>query len=117
MLFVSYRTTLDCNTRIEHWNEPPLDFYNKPSQWKKISDILVPYLSLGGKESLVSDIPAGDGNVANLFFYGDGSLEHPEVVCTVRLAIGFKQMVCTVATCYWFLALLWFYKTRSFLSL
>jgi hypothetical protein len=32
-------------------------------------------------------------------------------------SIGFKQMVCTVATCYWFLALLWFYKTRSFLSL
>jgi len=31
-------------------------------------------------------------------------------------SIGFKQMVCTVATCYWFLALLWFYKTRSFLS-
>jgi hypothetical protein len=25
-------------------------------------------------------------------------------------SIGFKQMVCTVATCYWFLALLWFYK-------
>jgi hypothetical protein len=38
------------------------------------------------------------------------------VVCTFRLAIGFKQMLCTVATCYWFLALLWFYKTRSFLS-
>jgi hypothetical protein len=32
-------------------------------------------------------------------------------------SIGFKQMVCTVATCYWFLALLWFYETRSFLSL
>ncbi len=32
-------------------------------------------------------------------------------------SIGFKQMVCTVATCYCFLALLWFYKTRSFLSL
>ncbi len=32
-------------------------------------------------------------------------------------SIGFKQMVCTVATCYWFLVLLWFYKTRSFLSL
>ena len=32
-------------------------------------------------------------------------------------SIGFKQMVCTVATCYWILALLWFYKTRSFLSL
>jgi hypothetical protein len=31
-------------------------------------------------------------------------------------SIGFKQMVCTVATCYWFLALLWFFKTRSFLS-
>jgi hypothetical protein len=26
-------------------------------------------------------------------------------------SIGFKQMVCTVSTCYWFLALLWFYKT------
>ncbi len=43
-------------------------------------------------------------------------LKYPEVVCTDRLAIGFKQMLCTVATCYWFLALLWFYKTRSFLS-
>jgi hypothetical protein len=32
-------------------------------------------------------------------------------------SIGFKQMVCTVTTCYWFLALLWFYKTRSFLSI
>ncbi len=32
-------------------------------------------------------------------------------------SIGFKQMVCTVATCYWFLVLLWFYKTQSFLSL
>jgi hypothetical protein len=32
-------------------------------------------------------------------------------------SIGSKQMVCTVATCYWFLTLLWFYKTRSFLSL
>jgi hypothetical protein len=32
-------------------------------------------------------------------------------------SIGFKQMVCTVATCYWFLALLWFNKTRSFLFL
>ncbi len=31
-------------------------------------------------------------------------------------SIGFKQMVCTVATCYWYLALLWFYKTWSFLS-
>jgi hypothetical protein len=38
------------------------------------------------------------------------------VVCTVMLAIGFMQMLCTVATCFWFLALLWFYKTRSFLS-
>jgi hypothetical protein len=36
--------------------------------------------------------------------------------CTVRLASGFKQMLCTVATCYWFLTLLWFYKTRSILS-
>ncbi len=35
--------------------------------------------------------------------------QNAEVVCTVRLAIGFKQMVCTVTTCYWFLALLWFY--------
>jgi hypothetical protein len=41
----------------------------------------------------------------------------PEVVCTLHsqasywFSIGFKQMVCTVATCYWFLALLWFYKT------
>ncbi len=33
------------------------------------------------------------------------------------VSIGFKQMVCTVATCYWFLAPLWFSKTRSFLSL
>ncbi len=32
-------------------------------------------------------------------------------------SIGFKQKVCTVATCYWFLVLLWFYKTQSFLSL
>jgi hypothetical protein len=33
------------------------------------------------------------------------------------VSIGFKQMVCTVSTCNWFLALLWFYKTQSFLSL
>ncbi len=32
-------------------------------------------------------------------------------------SIGFKKMVCTGATCYWFLALIWFYKTRGFLSL
>ncbi len=44
------------------------------------------------------------------------SSSRPELVGTVRLAIGFKQMLCTVVTCYWFLALLWFYKTRSFLS-
>jgi hypothetical protein len=30
--------------------------------------------------------------------------------------IGFKQMVCTVATYYWFLALLWFFEAQSFLS-
>jgi hypothetical protein len=26
----------------------------------------------------------------------------PEVACTVRLAIGFKQMLFIFATCYWF---------------
>ncbi len=33
------------------------------------------------------------------------------------LSIGFKQMVCTVATCYWFLVLLWFYKPEAFFPL
>jgi hypothetical protein len=32
-------------------------------------------------------------------------------------SIGFKQMVCTVATCYWFLALLWFTKPEAFFPL
>ena len=35
----------------------------------------------------------------------------------ISLSIGFRQMLCTVASCYWFYQLLWFYKTNRFLSL
>ncbi len=42
---------------------------------------------------------------------------YPEVVCTVRLAIGFKQMVCTVATCYWFQRCFGFTKPEAFFPL
>ncbi len=31
-------------------------------------------------------------------------------------AIGFMQLLFTVAPCYWFLALLWFFNTQCFLS-
>jgi hypothetical protein len=44
------------------------------------------YLNFGFKLSVIDII------------YGKG----PEVVCTVRLAIGFKQMLFIFATCYWF---------------
>jgi hypothetical protein len=34
----------------------------------------------------------------------------------VRLAIGFQQILCIVATCYWFLALLCFLKPETFIG-
>jgi hypothetical protein len=59
-------------------------------------------------------LPSGCETIATVFRYGEF------LHCQrwyAQFSIGFRQMVCTVATWYWFLALLWFYKTRSFLSL
>jgi len=55
-------------------------------------------LSLGGnndvihklflpRESLVSDIPAGDRNIANLFY----SVAHDQYLCALRKRFGFKS--------------------------
>ncbi len=40
--------------------------------------------------------------ILNKLFWIRNTVRYPEVVCTVRLAIGFKQMLFIFASCYWF---------------
>jgi hypothetical protein len=53
---------------------PGFDSHTAPYTVKMVSDIPVPSCNVnyqilpGPNDSIVSDIPAGDGNVANLFY-------------------------------------------------
>ncbi len=51
---------------------------------KKVSDFPIPIRLLPIMESLVSDIPAGDGKIANLF-YSVGQLQKHLLFCSMDI--------------------------------